>query len=213
MTMHKVTAETECCQALYVRELAHRTANVLQRAIAAVHMSRRGNPDHLDDAMDCLSGAAELHSILSEQGVGPVDLGDRVKLVAIMTGQACGATAAIQLVFDADTLVVSSEAARRVAMIVSELVGNSIKHAFPGEVGSILVVIRDDGRHTGVMVEDEGVGEGWSRPGGQGHGIVDGLARSLGGEARRRRLPSGGARVEILMPSLAIVSGQPAGSA
>lgn len=196
-----------------MRELSHRTANALQRAIAAVHLSRRGNLDHLDDAMECLSGAAELHSILAEHGLDPVDLAERLKLVAMMTRQACGAAAVVQLVFDADRVIVSTEDARRVSMIVSELVGNSIRHAFPDQVGSILVLVRDDGRHTGVMVEDDGVCEGWSRAGGQGIGIVDDLARALGGATKRTILPSGGSRVQIVIPSIALVARETAGTA
>lgn len=212
MSEHETDGERRW-DALYAREMAHRTANVLQRALAAVHLSRRGNPDHLDHAMECLAGASELHALLIDRSMEPVDLGERLKLVALSTGRACGADATVELAFDVQTLVVAAEHARRISMILSELVENSVRHAFRGAPGSILVFIRDDGWHTGLLVEDDGLCESWARAGGQGHAIVDGLARSLGASVRRGRSDAGGARVELVMPSVALVARAAVGSA
>lgn len=196
---------------LYTREMAHRTSNVLQSAMAAIHLSRRGGLDHLDGAMERLQGAAQLNAILAFDDGQPVDLAGRLREVMEATGLACGATGAIEVVYQAETLIVAPDAARRMSMVASELLGNCVRHAFPDGQGSILVALRDDGVHTGLLVEDDGRGERWSRVGGQGHGIVDALAASLGGRVCRTRNPSGSSKVGIVVPSLALAACEPAG--
>lgn len=200
------------CAGLYYREMAHRTANVLQRAIAAVHLCRRGNPDHLDEAMICLRGAADLHILLSEQGSEPVDLGDRIRLAAMATASACGAPS-IEFEFDLPRIVTAPSHARHVSMVICELVSNSIRHAFAGGPGTVLVSISDDSKRTLLRVRDDGRCSRWLRDGGQGHGIVDALATSLGGVVRRKRTKSGSAVVDVVVPSIALLAGAVAGSA
>lgn len=198
---------SKSCEALYLREVVHRTGNVLQMAIAAVHLVKRGQPRHLEEAMTRLEGAAALHGLLVQRGEGFVELGKQVELTCDAAGRAAGASDEIELVLDADTLICDAEDARRMSMIVAELVGNCVRHAFPDGQGSILIELRDDGRYTGIMVEDDGACGGWVRPGGQGCAIVDELAAVMRGRVRRQKTPGGSSRIEIVMPSLALGSG------
>ena len=191
---------------LYVRESAHRTANVLQGAMAALRICRRGSEVDLDAALDRLEGAADLHAILAIGGNQSVDLGKHLDDACVATGRAAGASDDVELMLDAPSMPVRAEDARRVAMIVTELVGNSIRHAFEDGKGCIRVAVRNNARRTCVLVEDDGRCEGWSRPGGQGYDIVDELARSLGGEVRRDRTAGNSSRVEVVLPTIATVN-------
>ncbi len=204
---------SECNEAIYVRELSHRTANVLQAAIAAVHLGRRGGTRFLDEAMERLNGAAELHVILARKDDVAIDLGERVADVCLATRKVEGASEGVDFVFDLEEVLVAGEDARRIGMIVSELVGNSIRHAFPEGRGWIMIALKDDGFTSGIVVEDNGVCEGWSRPDGQGCGIVDALAKGIGGDVRRMRTPGGSSRVEVVLPTRAIAAGPVAGNA
>src|SRR5665213_3954735 len=71
-------------------------------------------------------------------------------------------------------------------LIVTELVINALKHAFPGHrPGTIEVNYRSDGKKWSLTVTDNGVGmpsgEHEGKPG-LGTGIVEALAKQLGGD-------------------------------
>jgi two-component sensor histidine kinase len=75
-----------------------------------------------------------------------------------------------------------------VALVVNELVGNSMKHAFPGDRrGRVLVSLRSEAGALDLSVEDDGVGLGPEGPAGAGIGtdLVEALAAQLHGEVSR----------------------------
>jgi two-component sensor histidine kinase len=189
---------------VYTRELNHRIANVLQHAISAVYFASRGDGQHLPAAIDRLSGAAELQQLLGARDDRLLDLPTYLLAVCRAVGRMMGADDTLSLVIDAKDLQVESSVARIVAMAIAEVVGNSIKHGLGDRrKGSIILSMRDDGTCTAIFVDDDGVGGGWTRPGGQGCSIVDGLISELGGVVRRARLETGYSRVAMLMASLA----------
>jgi two-component sensor histidine kinase len=81
---------------------------------------------------------------------------------------------------------VGATASVSLGLIVTELVINALKHAFPGQrPGRIAVTYRSDGGKWSLLVSDDGIGmptaEHEGRPG-LGTGIVEALARQLGGD-------------------------------
>ena len=207
-----IHGQCNCDSTIYMRELSHRTANIIQVAMAALSLSKRGRLQYVGEAIDQLKGAADLNSMLAHEENGIVGLGAHLMRVCAATGRSMGAGDEIDLHLDVPTLIVGAQDARCLAMIVSELVGNSIKHAFVDRRGSISVTVRDNGSLTAVMVEDDGVCRGWSRPDGKGRGIVDGLAERMGGRVRRIPTAGGSSRVQVLVPSIALVAGRPLGA-
>jgi two-component sensor histidine kinase len=185
---------------ILLRELSHRTANSLQVAVAALHLGRRGRNDLFEEALDRIGGAAELHGLL---GQAPASLDQMQALVAIChaTRRAAGASASVRLDFDLQPVDIPIASTRPVGMILSELVSNSIRHAFQNGTGRIAVSVGASGGGVEIAVEDDGSCAGWSRPDGQGHGIVDGLAHSVGGHVVRMRTAKGSARVVLTLPA------------
>lgn len=158
-------ADNETDADVYAREVSHRAANTLQTAIAALHLGLRGDQRLMRRAYDQLTAASELHLMLASGERVPVNIASRVTEVCMAVGRSLGAEGDIDLVLDAKPLMVCPEDARRISMLVSELVGNSIRHAFPTGRGAILVSLNSRGGQTIITVEDDGICGGWSRPG------------------------------------------------
>jgi two-component sensor histidine kinase len=86
------------------------------------------------------------------------------------------------------------------SQIVSELVSNCVKHAFPGErKGTIAIRMSREGEGIVLRIEDDGVGmpEGldWRQSGSLGLQLVEALTRQIDGSIEL--LPGRGARYRI----------------
>jgi two-component sensor histidine kinase len=84
-----------------------------------------------------------------------------------------------------DDSVVDANTSVSLGLIITELVINALKHAFPDQRhGTILIDYRSSGPDWTLQVRDDGVGiptgKNKAKPG-LGTGIVEALARKLGG--------------------------------
>lgn len=174
-------------KAILLQELQHRVANSLQ-IIASVLMqsARRMRStkarDHIHDARNRVMSIAALQRQLSVSNLG------EVALRAYFT-ELCGSIGAsmidnadrIKLDVEADGSMAGADASVSLGLIVTELVINALKHAFPARrKGAIHVAYRSDGPSWTLSVRDDGIGP----PGpdivpGLGTGIVQALARQL----------------------------------
>lgn len=175
-----------------LQELQHRVANSLQ-IIASVllHTARKTQSDetrtYLTDAHSRVMSVAELQRQLSETSVGDVDL--RAYFTAL-----CNSIAAsmirdpgqVTLSVDVDASLSTPEVSVSLGLIVTELVINALKHAFPGErSGDIVVRYRSDGPAWTLSVTDDGVGlpkDPAEATPGLGTSIVRALAQQLAAE-------------------------------
>ena len=205
--------ECGCTASLFGKELAHRTANLLQGAIATVSLCQRGRSSHVEDAVRRLTAAVRLHHLLGASHVGLVQLSDTLPDACSAAVAAHAADDRVHLYVDCPDTLADAEAARVLLMVAAELVGNSVRHAFGTGSGSVLVVLTTSGLESRLLVEDNGTCTRWTRKGGQGCGIVDDLARAMGGTVSRIRTQGGSSRVVVSMPRLAAASVAPAGSA
>ena len=85
-----------------------------------------------------------------------------------------------------DESVVTANASVSLGLIITELVINSLKHAFPEQKhGKITVDYRSDPPNWTLSVKDDGIGmpTDAAKPG-LGTGIIEALARQLGGHVR-----------------------------
>ena len=175
---------------MLMQELQHRVANSLQ-IIASVLMqsARRVSNDetrtHLQMAQSRVLSVAAIQKQLSQSGSGEVKLRPYLEQLCDSLG--------ISMIADPDLLTIDVDAgegsvtsANSVSMglIVTELVINSLKHAYPVDRGgTIKVRYVKDGRGWKLEVEDDGVGmplEGKpAAVAGLGTNIVEALARQL----------------------------------
>ncbi len=172
-----------------LQELQHRVANSLQ-IIASVILqtARKAQSDetrmYLTDAHSRVMSVAELQRQLSETSVGDVTL--RTYFTALCSS--IGASmirdpGQIVLSVDADESLSTAEVSVSLGLIVTELVINSLKHAFPdGQAGRIVVRYRSQGPDWTLSVTDNGAGmpkDPADAPPGLGTSIVRALAQQL----------------------------------
>jgi two-component sensor histidine kinase len=91
----------------------------------------------------------------------------------------------IELVLVGDPLHMQSERCWKLGIIVSELITNSVRHAFDGRGGKIQVELSSAGQYLQCCVIDNGSSEGSGVPG-QGLKIIEALAKELDGEIVHR---------------------------
>jgi two-component sensor histidine kinase len=179
---------------ILLQELQHRVANSLQ-IIASVLMqsARRVRSEesrhHLHDAHHRVMSIATMQRQLAATRLGEVAL--RPYLTDL-----CGSIGAsmiadhdrLSLTATVDDSAVGADVSVSLGLIVTELVINALKHAFPGHhpVGKIAVDYRAEGTGWALSVSDNGLGMpagGSARPG-LGTGIVEALSRQLDASVR-----------------------------
>jgi chemotaxis protein methyltransferase CheR len=171
--------------------MQHRVLNNLQ-IIASILMlktrkvqSEESRKD-LRDAHDRVMSMAIVQQQLQASGHGaPMEIGPYLsRLCGALAASMIGDNTAIKLEVEADAGAVVSGEAVSIGLIVSELVTNALKHAFPGgNGGQISVKYAVDEANWCLSVSDNGVGlrQNGSRRGhtGLGVAIVEALARQL----------------------------------
>ena len=174
---------------LLIQELQHRVANSLQ-IIASVLMqsARRISNDeirvHLQKAHNRVLSVASIPKQLSVTGVDEVALRPYfTQLCASLGASMIADDDQVSIAVDCDDSSVHSDKSVSLGLVVTELVINALKHAFPdGRKGKIGVAyMADDGGWT-LIVDDNGVGMP-AKPSdaiaGLGTSIVEALARQL----------------------------------
>jgi two-component sensor histidine kinase len=181
-------------KAILLQEVQHRVANSLQ-IIASVLMqsARRVQSEevrgHLHDAHHRVMSIAALQRQLSTSSGGHVEL--RTYLIQLC--QSLGASMIadperLSIAVEVDDSAVEADVSVSLGLIVTELVINALKHAFPPEqTGKIVIAYGSSGSDWTLSVTDNGIGMpvGSDAPkAGLGSGIVEALAKNLNGEIR-----------------------------
>jgi two-component system, sensor histidine kinase PdtaS len=198
-----------------LQEVRHRVANSLQ-IIASVllqNAKRTASEEtrsHLKDAHNRVMSVAALERLLTESDDGHVE-------VRAYFGNLCDSIAA-SMIADSDQLslrvtgvggLVAARVSVSLGLIVTELVINALKHAFPDHRrGTIVVDCEFRGPNWVLSVTDDGVGmpdDAKQRHKGLGTSIVQALASQL--EASVRTEPARpGTRVAIAHTQIALVA-------
>jgi len=91
--------------------------------------------------------------------VARVDFADYVRSLVREIGLSIGLRDAVKLQVEVEPVLLPIELALPSGMLVSELVTNVLKYAFPGERGGVSTVrVRELGTSIEICVEDDGVG-------------------------------------------------------
>jgi two-component system, sensor histidine kinase PdtaS len=202
--MEKAVA-SERSKSLLLQEVAHRTKNNLAMLSAMVRLQSRSlgpeGADALEKASQRIQTMAEVydHLMLRDQ-TKIVDLkeyvGDIVRRLMAFAGDK-----PVALRFELSEAYAHSEVAVPIAIIINELVTNSLKYGFPDErAGHILIKMHTDGELT-LSVSDNGVGMPPSdqMKKGVGSKVVALLAQQLNGELVYEDAKPG-TRVMLRMP-------------
>jgi two-component sensor histidine kinase len=170
------------------QELQHRVANSLQIIASVLMLSARRvsaeSRGHLQDAHSRVMSVATLQQQLAESRLGDVKLRPYfTELCASIGASMIHDRETLTLSVEADDGVATADASVSLGLIVTELVINALKHAFPdARGGKILVSYRSDGADWTLSVRDDGVGiPRGAEPvvAGLGTSIVEALAKQL----------------------------------
>ena len=176
-------------KAILFQELQHRVANSLQIIASVLMQSARKVPlearPHLFDAHHRVMSVAAIQQQLAASRIGDVslkayftDLCDSIAASMIQDPKA------LVLTVEADQGVASADISVSLGLIVTELVINALKHAFPEDRrGHIVVGYQSDQADWTLSVNDDGVGMPKGPlpvKAGLGTSIVEALAKQLG---------------------------------
>lgn len=169
-------------------EIRHRVANSLQ-IIAAVLMQNARSAqseearEKLRDAHARVMSIADLQQQLARATTGVVELRAYLtKLCATIAASMIPDPNRLALVVLAEEATIDAGASISIGLVVTELVINALKHAFPEkQPGRIIVDYRVDGPAWTLSVADTGVGMAKDAPptAGLGSSIIQALARQL----------------------------------
>jgi two-component sensor histidine kinase len=185
-------------------ELQHRISNSLQIIASIILMKAKTaqseeTRSHLRDAHSRVISIAEVQNQLhASASAGPIEMVPYLSRVCESLASAMiGNARSISLTVEGAGGVAPSRQAESLGLIATELVMNSLKHAFPdaNKGGRISVVYEVDGPDWKLSVADNGVGKQdgvFAQPKtGLGTGIVKALAHQLDAKADTSAGPEG----------------------
>jgi two-component system, sensor histidine kinase PdtaS len=209
-------------KAVLLREVQHRIANSLQIIASVLLQSARRvqseeTRGHLKDAHSRVMSIASVQQQLAKSTEGDVPLRPYfTQLCASLAASMIEDPARLSIEVYVEDRAVPSAASVSLGLIVTELVINSLKHAFTdGRAGRITVEYATRGPNWTLSVSDNGVGmpaNDTAKPG-LGTSIVEALASQLEAEVRVSNAHPGTAVAIVHDPIAAVHSDELAGSA
>ena len=192
-----------------VREMHHRIKNNLQTVAMLMQLQlseadRLTTREVLQTNIHRIRSIAAVHEILSEKGFRLVDVTDVIERISRTTAETMtrpSQTVTIRVFGDAISL--PSKPATAIALVVNELVQNSLDHAFDklspsGQIDislgrspdEIIIIVRDNGRGLPTTIKS-----------GLGLEIVETLVKEdLNGRLKFNRPTSGGTEISLRLP-------------
>jgi chemotaxis protein methyltransferase CheR len=187
-----------------LQEMEHRVANSLQIIASILMLKARGvsseeTRGHLQDAHQRVMSVAAVQSHLhASDGIDQIEVGSYLtKLCAGLASSMIGEDQPVILKVTADGGALGSAQVVSIGLIVTELVINALKYAFPADKpgSSVLVSYESDGKDWKLVVADNGVGKAANTPakpeGGLGTVIVKALVKQLDARMEMVSTPTG----------------------
>lgn len=176
-----------------MREVNHRVGNSLQLVAAFLHMQANSSASSetraaLAEANRRVLAIAQVHRRLyAADDVTAIALDIYLAGLVDDIRQSTDAEGIGDLLsLEAEPVMIDADSAVTIGIIVTELVINAMKYAYPGSKGAIRVTLRPLAPDPGyeLAVEDDGVGrsadrEAATRPAGLGHTIITAMASKL----------------------------------
>jgi chemotaxis protein methyltransferase CheR len=190
--LHEQTGELLIQKGVLLQEMQHRVANSLQIIASILLLKARGvaseeTRQHLKEAHQRVMSVAEIqrHLYLT-QGTDQIDVGLYLsKLCESLASSMIAEDQPISVKVICDDGKIDSDKAVSLGLIVTELVINSVKYAFPvfKDGAAIVVTYEINGPDWHLTITDNGVGKAPVVAGkaiGLGTAIVDALVKKLG---------------------------------
>jgi two-component sensor histidine kinase len=203
----KEAAEREVREArdramVLLAEVNHRVGNSLALVSSLVRLQASAVKDAgaraaLAETQARITAIGNLHrSLYTSEDVRKVDMSAYLETLVGELGRSMSATGQTPTIrFNAEPILTKTDKAVSIGMIVTELITNAIKYAYPDGMGEIQVSLSQDGDGATVLVvADDGVG--WSGHGpatgtGLGTKIIGAMAKSLATTIEYAQQPRG----------------------
>lgn len=154
-------------QAVLLREVNHRVKNNLSAIISMLHQEEdRAAENELNeyipvikDLVGRVRGLLTVHTLLSAREWKPLDMGELC--TEVIKGALQGLPRNKTILFDvnADPVLIDSEHAHNITLLLNELTTNSMKHALNGcNKANITVAIKRNGNNISLSFKDDGPG-------------------------------------------------------
>jgi two-component system, sensor histidine kinase PdtaS len=192
-----------------IREIHHRVKNNLQTVAALLRMQARRLPSPegraaLEEAVHRVGSIAIVHDTLAQAFDESVDFDQVADRLGAMVGDVSSAAGHVRTRRVGSFGVLTGEVATPLAMVLTELLQNSVEHGLRGRAGTVTLRARREGGVLGVDVDDSGPGlpPGFDPSHGTlGLSIVRTLVEGeLDGELTHGSSPDGGARMSLQIP-------------
>lgn len=148
-----------------VGEINHRVRNTLQAVAGLLRMEMEAKParplkEALARGVARLQSVAVIHDLLQTRDLSFVDIKNAAGRIAQLTAQTAARDNEIEMRVTGARVMLPSQHAANVALVLSELVDNSVRHGFAGRSeGRVSIVLQELGSDTVVIeVKDDGVG-------------------------------------------------------
>jgi two-component sensor histidine kinase len=189
-----------------LKEIHHRVKNNLQVISSLLKLKAKGLKDHaarkpLDESQDRVHSIALVHDLLYHSAsVAEIDFEEYLQKLVERLVSTYGAPADTVKV-DGDEVRLDIDTAIPCGLLVTELVTNALRHAFPhGNAGQVAVEMQRKNGNYILSVSDNGVGmPEVLRPGSLGLTLVESLVRQLQGSHECER-SGGGTKHRISFP-------------
>jgi chemotaxis protein methyltransferase CheR len=184
----KQTEELLHQKEVLLQEMQHRVANSLQIIASILLLKARAvlseeTRQHLKDAHQRVMSVAEVQRHLhTSEGIDQIEVSSYLtKLCGSLASSMIGESQPITIKVMAHTGMIGSDKAVSIGLIVTELVINAVKYAFPlaKEDAMILVTYEIDASDWKLIVSDNGVGKGASDATGHNSGLGTAIVQAL----------------------------------
>ena len=168
-----------------LHEVDHRVKNNLQLIASLLLLQTRrttdpGAREALRGMLERVNAVATVHRRLFQND--DVQRFDVSEFVRDLVGDIVGATGRedLRAHLDLEPVAVNAARAAPLALVLSEVVGNAVRHAFPeGQAGDIHVTVARHGGEVRIEITDNGVGRAVGCPEGFGSTVIQLLCRQL----------------------------------
>ena len=187
---------------MLLAEVNHRVANSLTLVVSMAHLQVRALPpgdarEAIEDFANRVYAIAQVHKRLyTSSDIRTVQLDSYLnQLVRDLHRSVTSQKSITRITFDCPMIAVSIDRAISLGVILSELITNASKYAYPGDLrGEVRVrVVCTDGHEARLEVDDDGIGITDKAPQGTGLGtqIMEALAHGLDGRLEVVKLERG----------------------
>ncbi|MGV8981836.1 sensor histidine kinase [Clostridium sp.] len=165
ITIMKETEKELILKSVAIKEIHHRVKNNLQTIASLLRLQARRSDnqqtkDALNESMNRILSIAATHELLSKEGLDEVSIKEvitNIKNNAIRYFNAVNKNIEINVI--GDNFKLSSDKATSIALVVNELLQNSMQYAFIDKhFGNIDLIIEKSKIYSTIAVVDNGIG-------------------------------------------------------